>query len=116
MQDFDGAPVHMLRMNFFNDWEQTSHEFRVTSQFSDTFQFIAGFYDWETNFDQRWDVFDLFYQLSRLGNPSGRWPSGVPGYEDVAVWEDDVAGNNGQSQLTTSTALFSRPIGISLIS
>ena len=107
MQDFDGAPVHMLRMNFFNDWEQTSHEFRVTSQFSDRFQFIAGFYDWETNFDQRWDVYDLFYQLSRLGNPvwaAGR--QGVPGYDDVAVWEDDVAGNNGQSQLTTSTALF----------
>jgi iron complex outermembrane receptor protein len=107
MQDFDGAPVHMLRMNFFNDWEQTSHEFRVTSQFSDRVQFIAGFYDWETNFDQRWDVYDLFYQLSRLGNPvwaAGR--QGLEGYADVAVWEDDVAGNNGQSQLTTSTALF----------
>ena len=81
MQDFDGAPVHMLRMNFFNDWEQTSHEFRVTSQFSDRFQFIAGFYDWETNFDQRWDVYDLFYQLSRLGNPvwaAGRPTTGVP--------------------------------------
>ena len=42
MQDFDGAPVHMLRMNFFNDWEQTSHEFRVTSQFSDRVQFKIG--------------------------------------------------------------------------
>ena len=107
MQDFDGAPVHMLRMNFFNDWEQTSHEFRVTSQFSDRVQFIAGFYDWETNFDQRWDVFDLFYQLSRIGVPP--WPAGrqnVEGYSDVDVWEEDVAGNNGQSQLTTSKALF----------
>jgi iron complex outermembrane receptor protein len=107
MQDFDGAPVHLLRMNFFNDWEQTSHEFRVTSQFSEKVQFIAGFYDWETDFDQRWDVYDLFYQLSRLGVPP--WPAGrqgVPGYSDVDVWEDDVAGNNGQSQLTTSTAVF----------
>ena len=106
-QDFDGAPVHLLSMNFFNDWKQTSHEFRVTSQFSDKVQFIAGVYDWETDFDQRWDVFDLFYQLSRLGVPpwgSGR--TGVEGYVDVFPWESDVAGNNGQSQKTTSTAVF----------
>ena len=29
MQDFDGAPVHLLRMNFFNDWEQ--NESRIQS-------------------------------------------------------------------------------------
>ena len=107
MQDFDGAPAHLLRMNFFNDWEQTSHEFRVTSQFSDTVQFIAGFYDWEADFEQRWDVYDLFYQLSRLGVPPwGAGRQGVEGYSDVFPWEDDVAGNNGQSQVTTSTAVF----------
>jgi iron complex outermembrane receptor protein len=107
MQDFDGAPARLLRMNFFNDWEQTSHEFRVTSQFSEKFQFIAGIYDWEADFEQRWDVYDLFYQLSRLGVPP--WPSGrigVAGYDDVVAWEDDVAGNNGQSQVTTSIAAF----------
>lgn len=104
-QDFDGAPVNMLSMNFFNDWEQTSHELQLTSQFSDRVQFIVGLYDWETEFDQRWDVFGLFYQLSRLGNPDwapGR--QGVPGYVDVFPWEDDLAGNNGQSQKTTSIA------------
>ena len=100
MQDFDGAPAHLLRMNFFNDWEQTSHEFRITSQFSDKVQFIAGLYDWETDFDQRWDVYDLFYQLSRLGVPP--WGAG----RDGVPWEDDVAGNNGQSQVTTSLAAF----------
>ncbi len=106
-QDFDGAPVNMLSMNFFNEWEQTSHEFRVTSQFSDKVQFIAGVYDWEVEFDQRWDVFGLFYQLSRLGNPTwapGR--QGVPGYVDVFPWEEDLAGNNGQSQKTESIAGF----------
>ena len=61
MQDFDGSRARLLRMNFFNDWEQTSHEFRVTSQFSDKFQFIAGVYDWEADFAQRWNVYDLFY-------------------------------------------------------
>ena len=107
MQDFDGSPARLLRMNFFNDWEQTSHEFRVTSQFSDKFQFIAGIYDWEADFAQRWNVYDLFYQLSRLGVtpwPFGR--KGVAGYDDVDVWEDDVAGNNGQTQVTESIAVF----------
>ena len=107
MQDFDGSRANLLRMNFFNDWEQTSHEFRVTSQFSDKFQFIAGVYDWEADFAQRWNVYDLFYQLSRLGVPP--WPSGrqgVPGYADVDVWESDVAGNNGQTQVTESIAVF----------
>jgi len=107
LQDFDGSAADMLSMDFFNDWKQTSHEFRITSQFSETFEFIAGVYDWESDFKQRWDVYDLFYQLSRIGNPvwaPGR--QGVAGYSDVFPWESDVAGNNGQSQVTTSTALF----------
>ena len=107
MQDFDGAPAHLLRMNFFNEWEQTSHEFRITSQFSDKVQFIAGVYDWEADFEQRWDVYDLFYQLSRLGVPPwGAGRQGVAGYSDVDKWEDDVAGNNGQAQVTSSIAVF----------
>ena len=107
LQDFDGSAADMLSMDFFNDWKQTSHEFRITSQFSETFEFIAGVYDWESDFKQRWDVYDLFYQLSRIGNPvwaPGR--QGVAGYSDVFPWESDVAGNNGQAQVTTSTALF----------
>ena len=107
MQDFDGAPAHLLRMNFFNDWEQTSHEFRVTSQFSDKVQFIAGVYDWEADFEQRWNVYDLFYQLSRLGVPPwGAGRQGVAGYSEVDKWEDDVAGNNGQAQITSSIDVF----------
>jgi iron complex outermembrane receptor protein len=45
-------------------------------------------------------VYDLFYQLSRLGHPV--WAPG----RDGVPWEDDVAGNNGQNQVTTSTAVF----------
>ena len=101
MQDFDGSPARLLRMNFFNDWEQTSHEFRVTSQFSDKVQFIAGLYDWEAEFAQRWNVFDLFYQLSRLGVPP--WGAGDANGDP---WEADVAGNNGQEQVTESRAVF----------
>ena len=33
----------MLRMNFFNDWEQTTHELRIMSTSDSPFQFQAGF-------------------------------------------------------------------------
>ena len=109
MQSFDGSAARLLRMNYFNDWEQTSHEFRVTSQFSEKFQFIAGIYDWEVDYKQNWDVFDLFYQLSRLG--VGEWGLGdtLTGYGRVPTglpWGDDVASNNGQTQQTESIAVF----------
>ena len=109
MQDFDGSAARLLRMNYFNDWEQTSHEFRVTSQFSEKVQFIAGVYDWEVDYTQAWDVYDLFYQLSRLGVGAwgqgdtltgfGREPTGLP-------WGSDLASSNGQTQKTESIAVF----------
>ena len=111
MQDFDGAAVRMLRMNYFNDWEQESHEFRVTSQFSDKVQFIAGVYDWEVDYVQNWDVYDLFYQLSRLG--VGEWGLGdtLTGYGrdqyiTGAPWGPGLASQNGQTQKTESIAVF----------
>jgi len=111
MQDFDGSAARLLRMNYFNDWEQTSHELRVTSQFSEKVQFIAGVYDWEVDYVQNWDVYDLFYQLSRLG--VGEWGLGdtLTGYgRDSQLtglpWESDLASNNGQTQTTESIAVF----------
>ena len=111
MQDFDGSAARALRMNYFNDWEQTSHEFRVTSQFSEKFQFIAGVYDWEVDYSQNWDVYDLFYQLSRLG--VGEWGLGdtLTGYgRDQYItglpWGPGLASNNGQTQKTESIAVF----------
>ena len=101
MQDFDGAAVRMLRMNYFNDWEQTSHEFRVTSQFSEKVQFIAGIYDWEVEYEQNWDVYDLFYQLGRLGTPGY-----ITDQRTGLAWGSDMASSNGQSQNTESLAVF----------
>jgi iron complex outermembrane receptor protein len=93
LQHFDGAPVDLLRMNFFNDWEQQSHELRVTSQFSDRVEFVAGLYYWDVEYEQRWDVGDLFYQLSRIG--------AVP----IALTATSQS-SNGQAQKTESKAVF----------
>ncbi|MBT3897137.1 TonB-dependent receptor [Pseudomonadales bacterium] len=93
MQHFDGAPVDLLRMRFFNDWKQTSHELRMTSQFSDRVEFVAGVYHWDVDYVQRWDVGDLHHQLSNIGV--------IP-----VPLSPTVLSSNGQSQESTSKAVF----------
>ncbi len=87
MQDFDGSSAPMLRMNFFNEWEQTSHELRLSSTSDGPFQFIAGLYSFDVDYEQVWDVYDLFTTLGL-----------APTY--------DHASSNGQSQETESVAAF----------
>jgi len=92
-QHFDGSQSDLLSMNFFNDWHQTSHELRVTSQFSDNFEFIAGVYFWDVDYVQRWDVNHLHYTLSLLGVvPIPLTPT--------------TSSSNGQEQDTESVAAF----------
>lgn len=83
---FDASPVKLLRFQYMNTWEQTSQELRVTSQFSDKMEFVAGLYYWEVDYSQRWRVFDLFTVVTPF-------PLGTYGY-------------NGQDQVTDSTAAF----------
>jgi iron complex outermembrane receptor protein len=86
MIHFDASAVDMLRFQYLNQWEQTSQELRVTSQFSDRLEFVAGLYYWEVDYSQRWRVFDLF--------------------SVVAPFPKNFYGYNGQDQVTDSTAAF----------
>ncbi len=92
-QHFDGAASNLLSMNFFNDWQQTSHELRVTSQFSESVEFVAGLYLWDVEYEQRWDVNHLHYTLSLLG--------AIP----IPLTPTTIS-SNGQSQETESIAAF----------
>lgn len=92
-QHFDGSASNLLSMNFFNDWKQVSHEFRVTSQFSEDFEFVAGLYLWDVDYVQRWDVNHLHYTLSLIG--------AIP----VPLTPTTIS-SNGQSQETESIAAF----------
>ncbi|MCX2980450.1 TonB-dependent receptor [Halieaceae bacterium IMCC14734] len=87
MQHFDAGPADMLEMNFFNIWEQESHELRLTSQLDGPFQFVAGLYMFDVDYEQRWDVAHLHYTL-------------VPGLTPTTL------SSNGQSQQTESIAAF----------
>ena len=86
LQHFDASPAPFLEFQYFNTWEQSSQEFRATSQFSDSFEFVAGLYFWDVDYEQNWDVFDLF--------------------EVVAPFPAGTVGVNGQAQETESIAVF----------
>ncbi len=92
-QHFDGSQSNLLDMRFFNDWHQKSHELRLSTQFSDDIEVIAGLYHWDVDYDQRWDVGDLHYSLSLLGV--------IP----VPLTPTTLS-SNGQSQTTESLAAF----------
>ncbi len=56
MQAFDASPADFLDMNYFNEWEQESHEVRLTSNFDGPINFVAGLYSFEVDYTQYWDV------------------------------------------------------------
>ena len=93
MQHFDAGPADWLDMNYFNDWEQTSHEVRLTSSFDGPFNFVAGLYSFDVDYVQRWDVGHLHYVLSLIGAyPGPLAPTSL--------------NSNGQNQETESIAGF----------
>lgn len=84
--DFDGSSADFLSFDYLNEWNQFSQELRVTSQFSESFEFVAGLFYWDVDYEQRWDVLHLFSILAPF-------PVGTKGYA-------------GQNQKTESKAAF----------
>ncbi len=99
--EFDGSPSEFLSFDYFNDWEQFSQEIQLTSQFSEQVEFVLGAYYWETEYEQRWNVYELHYALDRIG----AIVTGVPG---GAGFTSDTISHNGQNQETTSYAGFAQ--------
>lgn len=97
LNNFDPSPVDLVYLDYFNEWEQFSQELRITSQFSDTFEFVAGLYYWDVGYEQFWDVGKLTFLLDAIG--------AVPNPADFPLNPESLA-TNGQEQDTTSSAAF----------
>ena len=95
--EFDAGPSQVLSFDYFNEWEQFSQELRLTSQFSETFEFVLGGYWWETEYEQRWNVRELNYVLDLIG--------AVPADPPGSLTPNSI-NYNGQNQETKSYALF----------
>jgi len=98
--EFDGSPAQLLFFDYYNDWEQFSQELRLTTEFSETFDVVAGVYYWDVDYKQRWNVHELHYTLDLIGAITG-----VPG---GAGFTPDTVAYNGQDQDTTSYAAFAQ--------
>lgn len=99
LSGFDASPIPLLYLDYFNEWDQFSQELRVTSQFSETIEFVAGLYYWEVDYEQRWDTGELFYVLDTIGQI-------VPGVPGGAGFPPNILSRNGQNQETESLAAF----------
>jgi iron complex outermembrane receptor protein len=96
MQAFDASPVDFLDMNYFNLWDQESHELRLTTNFDGPFNFVAGLYSWEVDYTQFWDVSHLHWTYNIL--------FGFPLFPDVTA--PTSVKTQGQRQKTDSFAAF----------
>jgi iron complex outermembrane receptor protein len=94
LSGFDAMPGDFLNLDYFNDWDQFSQELRLTSQFSEKVEFVAGVYYWDVEYEQRWDVAHLNYVLDLIGAVP------TPGLTPTS------RNYNGQNQETTSYAGF----------
>lgn len=99
LSGFDASPAAVLYLDYFNQWEQFSQELRLTSQFSETVEFVTGLYYWNVDYAQQWDTGELFPLLDSIGQI-------VPGVPGGAGFTADTLSRNGQSQETTSYAAF----------
>ena len=68
--EFDGSSADFLFLNFEQEYDQFSQEINFTSTFSDTFEFAAGLYYWESEYTQNSETFGIFTS-SILGFPFG---------------------------------------------
>jgi len=100
MQSFDASPAAFLDMNYFNFWDQESHELRLTSNFDGPVNFVAGLYSFEVDYEQYWDVSHLHWTYNQVLFP-------VYGFY---LFPDVVAPTSvktqGQRQQTDSWAAF----------
>ena len=96
MQAFDASPADFLDMNYYNLWDQESHELRLTSNFDGPFNFVAGLYSFEVDYEQFWYVSHLHFTLFAITGgflyPDNNTPTSVR--------------SQGQRQQTDSSAAF----------
>ena len=96
MQAFDASPVDFLDMNYFNLWDQESHELRLTTNFDGPFNMVAGLYSFEVDYEQFWDVAHLHWTYHLITGgfffPDNSTPTSLR--------------SQGQRQQTDSSAAF----------
>ena len=99
LSEYDASSANFLYLDFFQEYEQFSQEFRAVTEFGDSVQLLAGLYYWESEYSQDWSTHELYYALDLIG-------AIVPGVPGGAGFTPNTVGYAEQNQETTSYAAF----------
>lgn len=69
--EYDVSAADFFTLNFDQDYDQFSQELNFASTFSDTIEFVAGLYYWESEYTQQSETVGLIYNSFLLGKPAG---------------------------------------------
>jgi iron complex outermembrane receptor protein len=69
--EYDVSAADFFTLNFDQDYDQFSQEINFASTFSETFDFVAGVYYWESEYSQQSETVGLIYNSFLLGKPAG---------------------------------------------
>ena len=70
-QEFDASNIDFIALTFAQDYEQTSQELNFTSTFSDTVEFVAGLYYWNSEYTQESETLGFLFNTVIMGRPPG---------------------------------------------
>jgi iron complex outermembrane receptor protein len=69
--EYDVSAADFFTLNFDQDYDQFSQEINFASSFSDTFEFVAGVYYWQSEYSQQSETVGLLYNTFLLGKAPG---------------------------------------------
>ena len=69
--EYDVSAADFFTLNFDQDYDQFSQEINFASTFSETFDFVAGVYYWESEYSQQSETVGLIYNSFLLRKPAG---------------------------------------------
>lgn len=104
--EFDASQAAFNAVTNNKSFKQFSQEIRFASQASDTFQYVAGLYYWDSELEQDYVSEDIAFYLDLVGiygTGFANAPAAIPGVATVPPGADQIA---DQSQDTTSYAAF----------
>jgi iron complex outermembrane receptor protein len=69
--EYDVSAADFFTLYFDQDYDQFSQEINFASTFSETFDFVAGVYYWQSEYSQQSETVGLIYNTFLLGKPPG---------------------------------------------
>jgi len=70
-QEYDASNIDFIALDFWQEYEQTSHELNFASSFSDSVEYVAGLYYWNAEYTQESETIGFLFNTALQGRPPG---------------------------------------------